>query len=505
MERRTFIKILAFLLCLISTDVLNAKDIVFGGKDGWTAFQFQKNITKGKGRYGYDCIQLSTNSFESDDETDLLIDFENPACPIAKGEYEVVSNNLKNTNQSIMAKGAGLSRNIGGMHVKGKNGTFFGSQGIMGSFSIEFWICPSIAENGEVIINWETSKLSGGRLVYQLLNCSFSGGKLQWTLSNFFDFYVDKNGSSDVVLTGKKTIIPDTWSYHALSYDCETGILEYLVNGTTEDIKYITSSGWENGEIYLANLGKPTVLEFCNEYTGKIDDIRIVRRPYAQPDYQSAESAGKVSRMLYAPTGGRFVSKPIVVSTGSKLNSIMTEMNVPAQTEVSFYIRSGDNYFNWTDSYPKWKPVVPGQSVKDVSGMYFQLACDIFPDGDGSVSPTITQIVLDIEELPLPVPPYTVRAQAGNGSVTLTWNNSVDNTTGGYYIYYGTRPGEYLGRFALEGNSPINVGNRTSFTLTGLENGKIYYFAIASWSIMDDRVVGPLSKEVFARPLERLQ
>ena len=137
--------------------------------------------------------------------------------------------------------------------------------------------------------------------------------------------------------------------------------------------------------------------------------------------------------------------------------------------------------------------------------MYFQLACDIFPDGDGSVSPTITQIVLDIEELPLPVPPYTVRAQAGNGSVTLTWNNSVDNTTGGYYIYYGTRPGEYLGRFALEGNSPINVGNRTSFTLTGLENGKIYYFAIASWSIMDDRVVGPLSKEVFARPLERLQ
>ena len=103
------------------------------------------------------------------------------------------------------------------------------------------------------------------------------------------------------------------------------------------------------------------------------------------------------------------------------------------------------------------------------------------------------------------IPPFTVKAQAGNGSVTLSWSCSVDNTTGGYYIYYGTRPGEYLGRFAAEGNSPINVGNTTSYKITGLENGKIYYFAIASWSALDDRIVGPLSKEVYARPASRLK
>ena len=137
--------------------------------------------------------------------------------------------------------------------------------------------------------------------------------------------------------------------------------------------------------------------------------------------------------------------------------------------------------------------------------MYFQIACYIYPDGDGTITPTITQIKLDFEEMPLPLPPFTVKAEAGNGSVTLSWSYSVDDTAGGYYIYYGTRPGEYLGRFAVEGDSPINAGNTTTFKITGLENGKIYYFAIASWSSLDDRIIGPLSKEVYARPLSRLK
>jgi hypothetical protein len=478
-------------------------EITLGGKDGWPQFQSQTNITKGKGRFGYDCIQLATNSFTKDSDTDLLIDFENPGCPIATGSYQIVKNNLKTSNQTIMAKNAGLSRNMGGLNIVGDNGTFFGSEGLMGSFSIEFWLCPSIAENGEVIMNWESSRNIRQRLLYQLINCSFNKGHLKWTLSNIFDSYSTE--SEDVVLEGISKIIPDTWSYHALSYDCETGVLEYLVNGKTEAICYMTSTKREGGEVYLVSFGAKAEVEFCSEYTGKIDDIRILRRPYSIPDYQSAEVAGKVERLLYQPKGGHFITRPIVVSTGSKLTNLIAEMNVPAQTEVSFFVRSGDNYYNWTDSYPAWKPVTSGKDIKDVKGMYFQIACYIYPDGDGTITPTITQIKLDFEEMPLPLPPFTVKAEAGNGSVTLSWSYSVDDTAGGYYIYYGTRPGEYLGRFAVEGDSPINAGNTTTFKITGLENGKIYYFAIASWSSLDDRIIGPLSKEVYARPLSRLK
>ncbi len=498
-------------VCILSTFICNSvfaesKQIVLGGKSGWPVFQYENNITTGKGRFGYDCIELATNSFVFDDYTDLLIDFENPQNPISAGDYDIVSNGLKTSTQALMEKSAGLSRNIGGLNVLGHPGTFFGSEGLMGSFSIEFWLCPSIAENGEVILNWESSKNVRGHLVYQLLNCLFDGGHLDWTISNLFDGYTNsKNGDGEIHLKGSSTIIPDTWSYHCLSYDCESGILEYLVNGVTEDIIYITSNGKEDGEISLIIMGTPSQLEICNEYTGKIDDIRILRRPYSPPDYQSAEVGGALERMIYQPCGGRFETKPIVVSTGSILNKLTAEMSEPAQTEVCFFVRSGDNYFNWTDSYPEWKPVESGELIKDISGMYFQVACELYPDGNGSKTPSVTQLTLDFTELPLPLPPFTVKAQAGNGSVTLKWNYSVDETAGGYYIYYGNRPGEYLGRFAVEGDSPINAGNVTSFTLTGLENGKIYYFAIAAWSMYDDRIIGPMSKEVFARPMSSLK
>ena len=76
----------------------------------------------------------------------------------------------------------------------------------------------------------------------------------------------------------------------------------------------------------------------------------------------------------------------------------------------------------------------------------------------------------------------------------------MDDTAGGYYVYYGNKSGEYLGSIALQGPSPIKVGNTTSLTLTGLKNGTIYYFAVSAYSRIDDRINGLLSQEVYARP-----
>ena len=485
---------------------LSAKEVVLGGKEGWAEFASSKNVTTGSGRFGYPSVELAPNAFEADEDTDLLIDFENPVNPISNGNYHINKNFLKRSDQTMLEKAAGLSRGAGGgLSVKGKLGTFFGTEGLAGSFTLEFWLCPSVAENGETVFKWESSKTVNNQLVYQLLNASFNKGHLEWTLSNFFDDDVNPYHSHDLILKGRTTIVPDTWTLHALTYNSENGCLEYLVNGVTEDLLYHTTTGQEGGEVSLVQLGTPSEVHFCPDYTGKIDDIRIEKRPYKVQSFQSAENAGKVGHTLYVPTGGSFISKPIMVSTGSKLNSLKAEMNVPSQTAVLFYVRSGENYYNWTDTYPEWKPVESGKDIQGVSGLYFQVSAELYPDGSGEHTPSITQITLDYYELPEPVPPFVVNAVAGNGTVTVSWNYSVDDTAGGYYVYYGTRPGEYLGRMAVEGDSPINVGNTTSFTLTGLENGRIYYFAVAAWSAYDDRVVGKLSKEVFARPLARLK
>lgn len=502
-RKNKFFVVAILLLC--QCFYIHAKEFVLGGKSGWNNLGAVENITTGKGRFGYECLELATNSFVFDETTDLLIDFENPANPISSGNYKIISNSMKNSTETLLEKSAGLSRNLGGMSILGQKGTYFGTEGLKGSFSIEFWLCPSVAENGETIINWESSKNVAGELIYQLLNCSFDGGHLDWTIINLFDSYINGSETGEIHLHGSSAVIPDKWSYHALSYDAETGILEYLVNGITEDICYMTSNGMESGEVNLVVLGTPAQIELCTEYTGKIDEIRILRRPYSPPDYQSAEMAGILGRMLYRPAGGRFETQPIEVSTGSVLNSLNAEVNIPLQTEVAFYVRSGDNFYEWDSEFPKWIPVENGQQLTGISGKYYQIACELYPDGDGSITPKVTQISLDFTELPEPLPPFIVKAEAGNGKVTVSWNYSVDDTAGGYYLYYGNRSGEYLGRVALEGNSPVNVGNATSYTLTGLQNGKIYYFAVAAWSALDERIVGALSKEVYARPMAKLK
>jgi len=493
------------VICSFVLGSLNAKEIVLGGKDGWPEFNSEKNITTGVGRYGYPCIELASNSFVFDSGTDFLIDFENPENPVSDGNYTVTQNKLKRSNQTVMEKFAGLSRNLGALSVSGESGTFFGTEGLKGSFSFEFWICPSVSENGETILKWESSKNINNRLVYQLLNCGFNKGHLEWTLSNIFDSERIPGIPKEIILKGRKNIVPDNWSQHVLTYNIETGCLEYIVNGITEDLAYITSNGKDNGEVALVSLGTVADLHICPHYTGKIDDIRLVKRPYGVQKFQNAEAGGKIGHTQFIPQGGSFITKPIMVSNGSKLNSISAEMNVPEQTAVLLYVRSGENYYNWTDTYPEWKPIENNTQIEDVTGLYFQISAELYPDGNGEKSPSITQIKLDYYELPEPVPPFVVKAVAGNGTVTVSWNYSVEETAGGYYLYYGTRPGEYLGRVALEGESPINVGNTTSYTVTGLENGRIYYFAIAAWSAEDDRVVGKLSKEVFARPLARLK
>ena len=150
----------------------------------------------------------------------------------------------------------------------------------------------------------------------------------------------------------------------------------------------------------------------------------------------------------------------------------------------------------------QWIPFENGEDLTDVYGTYFQVAVELFPDGAGKHSPSVTEMKLSYLEMPSPLPPFMLYAEPGDGEVTLTWSYSVDDTAGGYYVFYGERPGEYLGREALQGDSPVNVGNKTSVTISGLKNGKIYYFSVASYSNIDERIMGDLSKEVYARPLK---
>ncbi len=487
---------MCFCLLCVSGAFAQKSTVTLGGKEGWPSFESSYGIDRGTGRFGFDCIELATNVRSMDKDTDLYIDFENNQIIDRTNKYNVEDDDITVSSGSAMGKSCGMvRRNTSGLKLSGKEGSLFGSAGNMGSFLIEFWLCPSIAENGEQILSWRSSRTVSEYPLYQMIYAGFANNHFEWKFINVFNGYTQNDG--EVTVTSYRNVVPDVWSHHEISYDEHTGMLEYRINGVLEGLTYVTSNGREiGGSVYPAVLGVTAALEFCPEYTGYIDDIRIQRNCYN-------ESAREMRYDTYKKDGGRFVTQPIMMSDGCVLNSVRAVVQEPAQTAVVMYVRSDKDHFNWTDTYPEWKRIESNQEIEGVEGLYFQVAVDLFPDGGGKSSPSITQLDLNFTELPLPLPPYTLTAIPGDGEVTLVWNYSVDDISGGYYVYYGERPGEYLCREALEGESPIDVGNVIKVKITGLKNGKIYYFAISSYSKYSKNISGELSREVNARPLKK--
>ncbi len=67
-------------------------------------------------------------------------------------------------------------------------------------------------------------------------------------------------------------------------------------------------------------------------------------------------------------------------------------------------------------------------------------------------------------------------ANVYSAQVTLAWDppeNEQDIV--GYKVHYGNSSGNY--------DTSIDAGNQTSYTITGLESGKIYYFVVTSYNI----------------------
>src|SRR3989442_5140630 len=66
-------------------------------------------------------------------------------------------------------------------------------------------------------------------------------------------------------------------------------------------------------------------------------------------------------------------------------------------------------------------------------------------------------------------------AVANAAQVALAWDANTDPDLAGYKLYYGLSSGSY--------QSSVDVGNLTSYTLSGLLDGRIYYFAATAYNL----------------------
>lgn len=75
-------------------------------------------------------------------------------------------------------------------------------------------------------------------------------------------------------------------------------------------------------------------------------------------------------------------------------------------------------------------------------------------------------------------------------SIALAWD-APTSPVSGYRIYYGLAPGTYL----QPPGQGVNVGNATTYTVTGLNSATTYYFAATSYDTSNTESI--LSNEVF--------
>jgi hypothetical protein len=87
--------------------------------------------------------------------------------------------------------------------------------------------------------------------------------------------------------------------------------------------------------------------------------------------------------------------------------------------------------------------------------------------------PRLNSIFLLILLTPLAFSLLPLASTAHAASVTLAWDRSQEPDVAGYRVYYGTTSGHYT--------TMISVGNSTTCTISNLEPGMTYYFAVTAY------------------------
>jgi len=426
---------------------------------------------------------------------------------------------------SRIGTGAALFNKNSPLVLKPRDNALLASGSRIRDFSIEFWLYPQSMENGEQVLSWNSTRRDNkGGYAAQQVQCVVSKNRLMWTFGNFF-YSPGEENSKPMSLSGSP-VLPRTWSHHLIRYDADLGLLEYLVDGRVEALDYTTTSGREGGEVYTPVIGEDPRLTLGGRFSGLMDEFRIYRTYLGSPRVAKYPNRGgrAESRTLdlgYADSrilkieafGGR------TSDTGGKIRNEYAgngSLNFQDQSDLRFSIRTSNSPYLWNDV--PWIPVNPGTELPDsFRGRYIQIAADFYPGMDGETSPYLSELRVIYNAAEPPPPPGLVTARAEDGTVVLSWKASPSRDTGGYMVYYGTASGEYFGGKTGQGAvfpSPVDVGNRTSIHIEGLNNGTLYYFAVAAYrrpEITNSEASpsvpepGEFSREVAARPLRVAQ
>ena len=508
----------ALLVCLLlaAARAPGLEKTIELGKDAlWADMMSLDGLTPLPGKWGFQDLALSGGAYTADPSTELLLHFDSRSAADATGGYTFQGDGpVSSSFQPAMGTAsAAFTGARSGAALGGPAGGMFSPGAIWGDFTIEFWLSPATLSDGEEILGWTgTDRAAGGSqpagitpggtggpagasggLTAQDIRCFIRDRRLVWDFTNVFR--LPGAGRIPVRLSGTRQLLPRTWHHHLLRFDSRLGLLAYLIDGVPEALIHVTDTGSENGSVAVPVLGTahsgPLVLGAG--YTGFLDELRISRRVVDEP---------VLSRFLGRT--GVAISRIIDLGYSStRIVRIESVGSTPGDSGMDFSYQVSESWGGrkLLKGDTDWVPFLPGKDLGDgVRSRYVQLRVELFPDGTRTLSPRLSSLRVVYEPNLPPAPPAGVMVTAGNGKVTLSWRKVNDLDVKGYLVFYGTSPHNYLGTTAAPGPSPIDAGASTSIEIGGLDNGSLYYFAVAAYDDSQPRQQSEFSAEVSARP-----
>ena len=448
-----------------------------------------------RGRDGYFAVRLKHNQY-SGSKAELLLHFNrvrNRRFPVS-GSGSIAAQRVL-VDRKRPFSGGGSAFFLWPAHyidIRPGAGSLFLESTSIGSFSIEFRVYPFSNYNGEELFSrYGPFTLEDGRTLFGGMRCVFHRGRLRWIFRNFFRD--TKGRARDVVITSRTRVSVRRWQHLAVTYNHFTGKLAILVNGVEDAVRWLTDSRVYGGTPYLAAFHRNlhTYPRIGRSFRGKMDEFRITRK---------AVRNFRVRRYL---PGRGVVLSPVhdMGSSYSRLNLLEAKVSGRGGSAVLMEYRVSDRIFRKDDDRLPWIRVRNGERrfPSGRRGRYIQWRALLLGADGGRYSPQLSQVVVRYSPARKLFRPVGLIAGAGDRRVVLRWTPNMDRIHG-YRIYVGTRPGDYLHRNPIR--VPLSAINRSrpEFVVYGLENDRLYYFAITAYDRNGLGHESRFSKEVYCRP-----
>ena len=436
--------------------------LLLGGNErGFGPLKLSGLIEKFHGSDASQDIRLKAKTHESSVDNLVYLDFEAPSSTRLKekGQGLGIQSSLYFITKEAY-KGKRAARFNAPEHlVRLQAGEEFGMGGEeAGDFTVEMWIKPAFFF-GKTILFEKIAFLERGRGGQRVaLQIGIEKGYLFAYLENLFQ---DRKGKRySLRLDAPEKIKLSTWQHISFVYQAARGRVALYLNGREEDLRYARDKS-QNWQLRFPS-SQRAPLVIGKTFIGLMDEFRIARgalSPETGEAYASRYEPLKVDfqnqRGAQASAEVRSELLHLPKKKTARFSQISYKALEPRGTLVNVFVRSSKHRFDPDTTSLLWRRVGEGE-LSLASLRFFQWRAVLRSDPLGKHTPVLKSISLDYIPARPPPRPQGLRlvSTLSKGlQLCLEWEKSLvqeesSSLKGGYYIYYGLRPGEYMG--ALE-------------------------------------------------------